>query len=76
MLFYKKTFFHITDFTGWDVSIGIHLCWAGRLDIHFLRWMISIGNIPLYKDRSGHIFAASNSYHTRQSKMFRAGVPR
>ena len=75
MKYHKTTLFYITDFTGYDISFGIHICWAGRVDIHFLRWMISIGNVPLYKDFDDTVYAASNSYHTGRSKRFRAGIP-
>jgi hypothetical protein len=46
----------------------------GRIDIHFLKWMISIGNIPIYSHKD-KLFAVSNSYHKDKTKPLRAGTP-
>lgn len=88
MQYERTTWFWITDFKGADLSLGIHLCWKGRIDFHILRWMISIGRVPLYRQfrwkdgiwNRGEVFACSNSYHVadqkRKDKMaIRAGVP-
>ena len=78
MKFHKMKWVHWTDSFGTkDVSLGIHICWKGRIDIHFLFGMLSIGRVPIYKDRKGILFAASNSWHSDQSGKFRirAGVP-
>jgi hypothetical protein len=48
-------------------SFGIHFCWHGRVDIHFLVWVLSIGNVPLYRNNKG-TFAVSNSYHSNRNK--------
>lgn len=78
MKFVRTTFIWLTSF-GWpDVSFGLHWCWKGRLDIHFLIWMLSIGNVPLYRNQDNKLFAVSNSFHTAQDKRrhaLRAGVP-
>lgn len=51
------------DDLGWpDVSLGLHLCMKGRVDIHIFKWIISIGIVPIYKDNRGRLFAASNSF--------------
>ncbi len=71
---------------GWDVSLGIHICWKGRIDIHFLFGMLSLGYVPIY-ERARKKFAASNSFHEAVQRRFmekikktklpemRAGVP-
>lgn len=51
-----------------DISLGIHICWAGRIDIHFWTGMLSIGRVPLYvmpegTRTAGSLTAVSNSYH-------------
>jgi len=75
MKFLRFQFFWITNL-GWpDISFGIHICMKGRVDIHFLKWMLSFGNVPIYQNRIGRKFAASNSFHEYQSKEFRAGNP-
>ncbi len=71
---------------GWpDISFGVHICMKGRVDIHFLKWILSIGVVPIYEFhyfKEGRIYAASNSYHAAMEKSkgnsnrnFRAGVP-
>lgn len=81
MEFYKIKIFWVTNFGLPDLSFGVHICVRGRLDIHAFIWMISIGNVPIYKNRNGKLFAASNSYHSDMVKngktknVFRAGVP-
>jgi hypothetical protein len=70
-----------TDFGTKDISFGIHICWAGRIDLHIWTGMLSLGNVPIYEkiDRNGKkLLAVSNSFHidiTKTSNM-RAGVPR
>lgn len=72
-LYFRR--FWITDM-GWpDVSFGLHICMSGRVDVHFLKWIFSFGNIPIYQTRNGRRFAASNSYYESRSKEFRAGTP-
>lgn len=75
MEFVKMAKYWRTTFLGNDVSLGIHICWAGRIDFHIGRSMFSFGRVPIYKTRQGHVFAASNSYHIDKTKPFRAGVP-
>ena len=71
MKFSRITWFWVTDF-GWpDLSFGIHFCMAGRIDIHILKWMISIGVVPLYINRREKEYAVSNSFHETK-----AGNPR
>ncbi len=63
---------------GW--SVGVHIG-RHRMDIHFLRWIISIGKIPIYRfnkpDNMGHtLVAVSDSFHDlrkNQSKTARLG---
>jgi hypothetical protein len=74
MKFIKISKFWITDFSWPDISFGIHICMDGRIDIHFLKWMISIGNVPIYEDKKGCLFAVANSYHSGKSKRMRAGT--
>lgn len=64
----------VTTFPTNDISFGLHICWKGRIDVHFLIFMISIGNVPIYK-RNGKFIAVSNSYHTDKTKPVRAGTP-
>lgn len=47
----------------------------GRVDIHVLFWMISVGNVPIYIDRQGSRFSVSNTYHSTRKGPIRAGVP-
>ncbi len=75
MKYVKTTFIWWTDFGTKDISFGIHICWKGRLDIHFLHGMLSLGNVPIYTDKRGKQFAVSNSHHTDKTKPVRAGVP-
>ena len=75
MKFIKIKHFWVTDFGGGDISFGVHICWDWRIDIHILRWMFSVGKVPIYEDRKGVKFAASNSYHNGVSKRIRSGVP-
>ncbi len=71
-----------TDFGTKDISLGIHICWKGRVDFHILTGMLSLGRIPLY-DNNGKEFALSNSFHEstnkrdyiKKRKPFRAGNP-
>jgi hypothetical protein len=74
MKFHQTKRFWITDFGYPDISFGIHICMEGRIDIHFLKWMISIGNVPIYSHKD-KLFAVSNSYHKDKSKPLRAGTP-
>lgn len=74
MKYIKTAKFWITDFGYPDMSFGIHICMKGRLDIHFLKWMISIGNVPIYQ-MGGKNIAVSNSYHKTKKLPMRAGVP-
>lgn len=74
MKFDKIRYIWITDFGGPDFSFGIHVCMDFRIDIHILKWMISIGRVPIYKE-GDTLFAVSNSFHNRKSKRVRAGVP-
>lgn len=65
----------LTDL-GWpDVSFGVHICLDGRVDFHFLKWILSIGKVPVYQTKDGRRLAASNSYHQNKSAAFRAGNP-
>ena len=75
MKYIKTTFIWWTDFGTKDISFGIHICWKGRLDIHILHGMLSLGNVPIYMDREGKEFAVSNSFHKTGKRPFRAGVP-
>lgn len=66
-------------------TFGIHICWKGRIDIHFWTGMLSIGKVPIYMyvdiDKQWRSVAVSNSYHEgklkkeRKSRPIRAGVP-
>lgn len=65
----------LTDM-GWpDISFGLHICMSGRVDFHFLKWILSVGRVPIYQMKNGKRFAASNSYYENRSKEFRAGTP-
>lgn len=75
MKFHRWTKIWWTDFGTPDISLGIHVCWSGRIDLHIWTGMLSLGKIPLYKDQKGRIFAASNSYHQDKTKPIRAGTP-
>ena len=77
MKFHAIKPFWFTDFGTLDVSLGVHLCWDGRIDLHILTFMLSFGRVPIYVDRNGHKFAVSNSYHKDVNKRvpLRAGVP-
>lgn len=75
MTFSKQTNFWWTHFGTKDVSFGIHICWQGRVDIHILWGMLSIGNVPIYTDKQGRQFAVSNSYHLDNTQPLRAGTP-
>jgi len=75
--------FWITRFGTPDFSFGVHFCFERRVDIHFLFWMVSVGNIPIYT-QNGEMFAASNSWHKwyqqnkekrKRAPRLRAGVP-
>ena len=71
------------DFGTKDISFGIHICWKGRIDIHFWTSMLSIGRVPIYMyaDRCGEwkTIAVGNSYHKdklnyrRNCRPIRAG---
>ena len=75
MKFFKIAHIHWTDFKTRDISFGIHICWAGRIDFHIGTGMLSIGNVPLYKDNKKSIFAVSNSFHNTRKLPIRAGTP-
>ncbi len=75
MKYYKTVFFWHTDFKTYDISLGIHICWSGRIDLHILNRMISFGNIPLYKTQKGDIIAVSNSWHNTKKGNIRVGTP-
>lgn len=74
--FKRIDFLHLTKFKWPDISFGIHISMDGRVDVHFLIWVVSIGNVPVY-EYNGKEFAASNSYHKDKTKTvnFRAGTP-
>jgi hypothetical protein len=75
MQFVKTAYYWWTPHFGTnDISFGIHICWKGRVDIHFLWGMLSVGIVPIYKNHNG-LFAASNSYHCDKTKRIRASVP-
>lgn len=76
MKFHSIKPFWFTHFGTSDVSLGVHVCWGGRVDLHILTFMLSFGRVPIYEDRKGRKFAASNSYHTDATKRapFRAGA--
>ena len=62
--FIRMAFIYWTpNFGTRDISFGIHLCWAGRVDIHFLFGMLSIGRVPIYRWTGKPEFASSNSFH-------------
>jgi len=66
--------FWITDM-GWpDISFGLHICMSGRVDFHFLKWILSVGAVPIYQGRNSP-FAASNSFHEKRSTEPRTGQP-
>lgn len=72
-LYFRKLW--ITDM-GWpDVSFGMHICMSGRADFHFLKWILSVGKVPIYQGRNGKLFASSNSFHEHKRKEIRAGQP-
>lgn len=60
---------------GKDVSLGIHICWRGRIDFHIFNLIIAIGYVPVYSAVYGPYraaesertyskkYATSNSYH-------------
>lgn len=82
LVFRRTTWLWWSSFGTWDISLGLHLCWRGRLDLHIGTGMLSVGRVPLYsKGSHGKEFAVSNSFHTdmRQrntsSRPVRAGVP-
>ena len=58
-----------------DVSFGVHICWKGRVDIHFMWGMLSMGVVPIYKTKTGKLIAVSNSYHSDKTKPIRASTP-
>lgn len=61
------------DDLGWpDVSLGVHICWKGRIDFHFLKWIISIGKVPIYNVGKKRC-ACSNSFHEHYMKKVRRG---
>lgn len=65
-----------SDFGTNDISFGVHICWEGRIDIHFWKGMLSLGRVPIYENHThGKFVAVSNSYHNDKSKPSRAGVP-
>jgi len=68
--FIKIAHIWVTHFGYPDISLGLHLCFRGRIDIHFLFWMISIGVVPIY-EVNGKIIAVSNSFHSNKSKLIR-----
>lgn len=74
MKFHHIARFWITDFRWPDVSFGIHLCLDGRIDFHFLKWMVSIGRIPVYSNPKGDLYAVSNSFHNKTSKSVRGSA--
>lgn len=74
MKFSRITWLWLTDFQWPDISFGIHICMAGRIDIHFLKWMISIGVVPLYTDRREKEFAVSNSFHKTKTGNLRGSA--
>lgn len=75
MTFYKFRKIWWTNFQTHDISFGMHICWKGRVDIHFLCGMLSLGRVPIYKTHNGKLIAVSNSYHSDKKKPFRAGIP-
>lgn len=75
MRFIGISYLWLTRFGTADVSLGIHICWKGRIDFHFLWWMVSLGIVPIYEGRDGKRFAVSNSYHSTKRGPLRAGNP-
>lgn len=75
MEFYKLVWVHWTSFGTPDLSIGLHFCWAGRIDFHIGTGMLSLGIVPLYKLRTGKVIAVSNRWHREKTGSVRAGVP-
>jgi hypothetical protein len=53
----------------------MYIYWKGRVDIHFLCGMLSLGRVPIYKIHTGKLIAVSNSYHRDKKKSIRAGIP-
>lgn len=74
MKFEHISHFWYTDFRTKDISFGVHICWKGRIDIHFLFGMLSIGIVPIYSQQGKRI-AVSNSFHQDKKLPIRAGVP-
>lgn len=75
MTFTKYVSIWWTNFQTKDVSFGIHICWQGRVDIHFLWGMLSLGNVPIYTTTQGKQIAVANSFHLDKTKPLRAGTP-
>jgi hypothetical protein len=75
MKYLYTRFFWITSFGIPDVSLGLHLSMKGRIDIHFIFWMFSIGNVPIYQIKNGSKIAVANSYHSKKFGPIRAGNP-
>lgn len=71
MKFVQISFLWITFFGVPDMSLGLHFCFAPRIDIHFLFWMLSIGYVPLYRMPNSKLIAVSNSYHNKKSLYVR-----
>lgn len=64
------------DFGTNDISFGLHICWDGRIDIHFWKGMLSLGRVPIYSlAPDGRLVAVANSYHKDRRKNIRAGTP-
>jgi len=93
---YREDFSHIarfwlTDFGTSDLSLGVHICWDGRVDLHLGKYMLSFGKVPIYWYRkhgsvdNGPIsvlyeeqIAYANSCHNsikNRKALYRAGVP-
>ena len=75
MNFHSMECFWVTNFGLPDISLGIHVCMAGRIDLHIGWYMISIGKVPIYKDRNGKLIAVANSYHKTKRMPIRASNP-
>jgi hypothetical protein len=67
MTFVRYAKIWIDDLGRPDISFGFHICWKGRIDLHFMWWIISFGKVPIYEHNKKH-FAASNSFDEKYRK--------
>ena len=76
MKLYKTKRIHLTDY-GWvsGISFGIHFYKLKRIDIHFFKWMLSIGEVPIYKIKN-KFSAVANTYHNKHGKTIESARSR